>query len=199
MFKRIIAVLCLLVLCLGLCACGEKENPIVTMELEDGRRMVFELYPKYAPNTVANFVTLIQSGYYDGTVFYRAVPDFVIQGGKEQDGTQKSVGYTIKGEFSANGVEDNYARHNVGALSMARATDYDSASTQFFICVTDKYSASSLNGNYAAFGMILEGMDVVEDIAHQETTGDQLNQPVVIAKMTVETFGAKYTVKKIQK
>ena len=198
MFKRIMVIVCALVLCCCLCACGEKQNPIVTIELEDGRKIVVELYPKYAPNTVANFVTLVQNGYYDGTVFYRAVPEFVIQGGEQPDGSIESVGYTIKGEFSANGYTSNYARHVTGAISMARADDYDSASTQFFICVTDKYSTNNLNGNYAAFGEVIEGMDVVTDIANQAATQERLDEPVVIARMTVETFGERYSVKKIK-
>lgn len=198
MFKRIISIVCMFALCLCLGACAEKENPIVTIELEDGRKIVVELYPKYAPNTVANFVTLVQSGYYDGTVFYRAVPEFVIQGGEQPDGTIKSIGYTIKGEFSANGYTSNYARHKTGAISMARTDEYDSAGSQFFICVTDKYSTNNLNGNYAAFGMVIEGMDVVTDISQQPTTGDRLDAPAVIRAMTVETFGARYSVKKIK-
>ena len=173
------------------------SNPIVTIEMENGGVIKAELYPEIAPNTVANFVTLVQSGFYDGLIFHRVIPGFMIQGGDPQGTGMGGPGYTIKGEFARNGFRQNNLRHTRGVLSMARSMMPNSAGSQFFIMHAD---APHLDGDYAAFGKVTEGMDVVDGIANAPT-GFQ-DRPVTeqrIKKAIVETFGVEYAVEKYGK
>ena len=170
------------------------SNPIVTIEMENGDVIKAELYPEIAPNTVANFVTLVASGFYDGLIFHRVIPGFMIQGGDPQGTGMGGPGYSIKGEFARNGFKQNNLRHTRGVLSMARSMMPNSAGSQFFIMHAD---APHLDGDYAAFGKVTEGMDVVDAIA-DTPTGFQ-DRPVAeqkIKKATVDTFGEMYTVQK---
>ena len=170
------------------------SNPIVTIEMENGGVITAELYPEIAPNTVANFVTLVQKGFYDGLIFHRVIPGFMIQGGDPQGTGMGGPGYSIKGEFARNGFRQNNLRHSRGVLSMARSMMPNSAGSQFFIMHAD---APHLDGDYAAFGKVTSGMDVVDAIANTPT-GFQ-DRPVSeqrIKKATVETFGETYTVEK---
>ncbi|MGN0803023.1 MAG: peptidylprolyl isomerase [Candidatus Faecivicinus sp.] len=170
------------------------KNPIVTIEMENGKTITAELYPEIAPNTVANFVTLVQSGFYDGLIFHRVIPGFMIQGGDPQGTGMGGPGYSIKGEFARNGFKQNNLRHTRGVLSMARSMMPNSAGSQFFIMHAN---APHLDGDYAAFGKVTDGMDAVDEIAATRT-GRQ-DRPVVdqrIRKATVETFGETYTVEK---
>ena len=170
------------------------SNPIVKFEMENGKTIIAELYPEIAPNTVANFVTLVQSGFYDGVIFHRVIPGFMIQGGDPQGTGMGGPGYTIKGEFARNGFKQNDLRHTRGVLSMARSMMPNSAGSQFFIMHAD---APHLDGEYAAFGKVTEGMDAVDEIAAART-GRQ-DRPVTdqrIARATVDTFGETYTVEK---
>ena len=173
------------------------SNPIVTFEMENGDRIVAELYPDFAPNTVANFVSLVSSGFYDGLIFHRVIPGFMIQGGDPQGTGMGGPGYSIKGEFARNGFRQNNLRHTRGVLSMARSMMPNSAGSQFFIMHAD---APHLDGDYAAFGKVTEGMDVVDGIARTRTgTQDRPVQEQRIKTATVETFGEKYQVKKYGK
>ena len=150
------------------------QNPIVTIEMDDGGKMVAELYPEVAPNTVNNFVSLVKSGFYDGLIFHRVIPGFMIQGGCPQGTGMGGPGYTIKGEFTGNGFQ-NDLKHERGVLSMARAMHPNSAGSQFFIMVEE---APHLDGQYASFGKIIEGMDVADAIVNQPTivwTGPRVN------------------------
>ena len=164
-------------------------NPVVTFEMENGDIMKAELYPEVAPNTVNNFVSLVKKGFYDGVIFHRVISGFMIQGG-DPDGTgMGGPGYSIKGEFAQNGVENNLV-HDAGVLSMARAMHPDSAGSQFFIM---HKNAPHLDGAYAAFGKVTEGIDVVNQIA--ETDTDYSDRPLdeqKIKSMTVDTFGVDY-------
>ena len=175
------------------------ENPIVTMEIEDYGTIKIELYPEYAPNTVANFVNLIESGFYDGLTFHRLVPGFVLQGGDPDGDGTGGPGYTIDGEFKANGYTKNTLSHDKGVISMARSMDYDSAGSQFFI-VLDDSAKSSLDGMYAGFGRVTEGMEILEGIEANEEIADDatgaLEENITITKVTVDTFGYEYTVEK---
>ena len=170
------------------------SNPIVTIEMENGGIIKAELYPEIAPNTVANFVTLVASGFYDGLIFHRVIPGFMIQGGDPKGTGMGGPGYSIQGEFARNGFRQNNLRHTRGVLSMARSMMPNSAGSQFFIMHAD---APHLDGDYAAFGKVTEGMDVVDAIA-AAPTGFQ-DRPVSeqrIKKATVDTFGETYTVEK---
>ena len=165
------------------------QNPIVTITMENGDVIKAELYPEIAPNTVNNFISLINHNFYDGVCFHRVIKGFMLQGG-DPDGTgMGGPGYSIKGEFAQNGVENNLV-HDAGVLSMARAMHPDSAGSQFFIM---HKAAPHLDGSYAAFGKVIEGMDVVNKIAETET--DFRDRPLddqQIKSMTVETFGVDY-------
>ncbi len=164
-------------------------NPIVTFEMENGDIMKAELYPEIAPNTVNNFISLVQNGFYDGLIFHRVIRGFMIQGGCPDGTGMGGPGYTIKGEFSQNGFA-NDLRHTEGVLSMARAMHPDSAGSQFFIM---HKNSPHLDGAYAAFGKITEGMDIVNKIA--ETTTDYSDRPLEEQKMkkvTVDTMGVEY-------
>jgi len=169
-------------------------NPIVTFEMEDGKTFTAELYPEYAPNTVANFVTLAQEGFYDGLIFHRVIRGFMIQGGDPTGTGMGGPGYHIKGEFAANGVA-NPLKHTRGVLSMARSMMKDSAGSQFFVMHQD---APHLDGQYAAFGKVTQGMDTVDAIASTRTGGQ--DRPVTeqrIRKVTVDTHGEVYSVQKM--
>ncbi len=165
------------------------QNPIVTFTMENGDTMKAELYPEVAPNTVNNFISLIKKGFYDGLIFHRIISGFMIQGG-DPDGTgMGGPGYSIKGEFSYNGV-DNNLKHSRGVLSMARAQHPDSAGSQFFIMHAN---APHLDGQYAAFGKLIEGEDVLDSIASVDTDwNDRPRKPQVMKTVTVETFGVDY-------
>jgi peptidyl-prolyl cis-trans isomerase B (cyclophilin B) len=165
------------------------SNPIVTIKMFDGGVIKAELYPDIAPNTVNNFVSLVEKGFYNGLIFHRVIPGFMIQGGCPKGNGTGGPGYQIPGEFSANGYA-NDLKHTRGVLSMARAMDPNSAGSQFFIMHED---APHLDGQYAAFGQVLEGMDVVDKIANTKTGwGDKPLTPQVIDKMTVDTKGVEY-------
>ena len=167
----------------------ENKNPIVTIEMENGDIMKAELYPEIAPNTVKNFVDLINRGFYDGLIFHRVIPGFMIQGGCPQGTGTGGPGYHIKGEFSGNGVQNNL-KHTKGVISMARAMDPNSAGSQFFIMHED---SPHLDGQYAAFGKVVEGIDTVDYIATVRTNPmDKPLTPVVIKSMTVDTKGKEY-------
>ena len=160
------------------------SNPIVTITMENGDVMKAELYPEIAPNTVNNFISLVKKGFYDGLIFHRVIPGFMIQGG-DPDGTGAGgPGYSIKGEFAANGVK-NDLKHTTGVLSMARTMDPNSAGSQFFIMVAD---APHLDGQYAAFGKITDGMEVAQNIANvpRSMWNDKPEEPVVIKTIVVE-------------
>ena len=170
------------------------KNPIVTFEMENGDTFQAELYPESAPNTVANFVSLADSGFYDGLIFHRVIKGFMIQGGDPTGTGMGGPGYQIKGEFDSNGFKKNKLKHARGVLSMARSQMRDSAGSQFFIMHAD---ATHLDGQYAAFGKVTEGMDAVDRIAATATAAqDRPVQDQKIKKATVETFGEKYEVKK---
>ena len=195
--KKIIILFVSLILLAG---CGENtQNPIVTMEIEDYSTITIELYPNMAPNTVANFVNLIEEGFYDGLTFHRSVPGFVLQGGDPNGDGTGGPGYTIKGEFSSNGYTQNTLSHTRGVISMARSRDNDSAGSQFFI-VLDDSATYSLDGLYAGFGRVTEGMDIIDEIVANEEIADDttgaLAENVVITKVTVDTFGETYNVEK---
>ena len=166
------------------------QNPIVTFEMENGRKMKAELYPDKAPNTVNNFVSLAASGFYDGIIFHRVISGFMIQGGDPAGVGTGGPGYNIKGEFAMNGFKQNDLKHERGVLSMARAMHPDSAGSQFFIM---HKNSSHLDGQYAAFGKIIEGIEVVDEIASVKTDwNDKPRIPQVMKKVTVETFGVQY-------
>lgn len=164
-------------------------NPIVTIEMENGTIMKAELYPEIAPNTVNNFISLVQKGFYDGLIFHRVIPGFMIQGGCPDGTGMGGPGYGIKGEFSQNGFENNL-KHTEGVLSMARAMHPDSAGSQFFIM---HKTSPHLDGSYAAFGKLIEGIEVVNEIAGIPT--DYMDRPItncVMKKVTVDTQGIDY-------
>ena len=156
---------------------------MVVIEMENGKKIKLELYPETAPETVANFEKLVKKGFYDGLTFHRVIPGFMIQGGCPRGNGTGNSGEHIKGEFSANGF-DNDLKHTRGVISMARAADPDSASCQFFIMHAD---APHLDGNYAAFGRVVEGMDVVDEIADTETDySDKPTTPAVMKSVRIE-------------
>ena len=164
-------------------------NPIVTFEMEDGGIIRAELYPEIAPNTVNNFISLIKKGYYDGLIFHRVIPGFMIQGGCPKGNGMGGPGYCIKGEFTSNGFKNDLA-HTEGVLSMARTMFPDSAGSQFFIM---HKNSPHLDGQYAAFGKVTEGMDVVDRIANTAT--DFRDKPLkdqIMKKVTVDTKGTEY-------
>ena len=164
-------------------------NPIVTITMRNGDVMKAELYPEIAPNTVNNFISLINKGFYNGLTFHRVIRDFMLQGGCPDGNGMGGPGYTIKGEFAHNGFK-NDLKHTEGVLSMARSMMPNSAGSQFFIM---HKAAPHLDGEYAAFGKIIEGMDVVNNIAAEQTTpNDRPIIPQVMQSVTVETFGVTY-------
>ncbi len=164
-------------------------NPIVTIEMENGGVIKAELYPEIAPNTVNNFISLINKGFYDGVIFHRVIPGFMIQGGDPLGRGTGGPGYCIKGEFTGNGFK-NDLHHSAGVLSMARTMAPNSAGSQFFIMHED---APHLDGQYASFGKVIEGMDVVDAIANTKRDfNDKPRQEQKMKHVTVETFGVEY-------
>ena len=166
------------------------NNPIVTIEMENGKKITAELYPDIAPQSVRNFISLANSGFYNGLIFHRCIYGLMIQGGCPDGTGMGGPGYCIKGEFAANGVP-NDLRHTRGVLSMARAQDMDSAGSQFFIMHKD---APHLDGQYAAFGMVIDGMDVVDEIVSQPRNmmTNKPKKPQVMKSVTVDTQGVTY-------
>ena len=165
------------------------QNPVVTITMEDGSVMKAELYPEIAPNTVNNFLSLVKKGFYDGLIFHRVIPGFMIQGGDPQGTGMGGPGYSIKGEFSQNGFT-NQLKHEKGVLSMARSMHPDSAGSQFFIMHEE---SPHLDGAYAAFGKVPEGVEVIDAIAAVPT--NYMDRPLLsqrIQSMTAETFGVEY-------
>lgn len=165
------------------------QNPVVTFTMENGDIMKAELFPDIAPQSVNNFISLIQKGFYDGLIFHRVIRGFMIQGGDPEGTGCGGPGYSIKGEFSSNGIENNL-KHTEGVLSMARSMEPDSAGSQFFIM---HKNSPHLDGSYAAFGKITEGMENVNRIA--ETDTDYSDRPLEdqkIKSVTVDTFGVEY-------
>lgn len=188
MFKKIFKlstfVVCMM---LGVTACSNSgqpaSNPKVKVEMDDGSYFVMELYPEFAPKTVENFVELVNKGFYNGLTFHRIVPGFVIQGGCPEGTGMGGSDKNVKGEFASNGFEGNTLSHKKGVVSMARAMDKNSASSQFFVCLDD---VTYLDGDYAAFGEVIEGMDTVERIAAEKTDmSDKPMTPVVMKNVTV--------------
>jgi len=165
------------------------QNPVVTIEMENGDKMKAELYPEIAPNTVNNFISLVKKGYYNGLIFHRVIPGFMIQGGCPDGTGMGGPGYSISGEFVQNGF-DNQLAHTPGVLSMARAMHPDSAGSQFFIM---HQASPHLDGAYAAFGKVIEGLEVVNRIAKTPTDfRDRPMEAQVMKSVTVDTFDTEY-------
>lgn len=189
MRRKLASLLFILILAVVLAGCG-KGNPIVTISMENGEEITLELYPDIAPNTVNNFISLIQDDFYDGVIFHRVIPGFMIQGGDPQGNGTGGPGYSIPGEFSSNGF-DNELIHERGVLSMARSADPNSAGSQFFIMVED---SPHLDGDYASFGKVIEGMDVVDQIVSVER--DEMDKPLedqTMKKVSVDLQGYKFS------
>ncbi len=187
----IITILLMPLFFIAACSFGEKEetkNPIVTIEMENGNVIKIELKPEYAPNTVTNFISLVEQGFYDGLIFHRVIPNFMIQGGCPQGAGTGNPGYSIKGEFSINGHENNL-QHERGIISMARSQHPDSAGSQFFIMVA---TATHLDGSYAAFGKVISGMEEVDRIVGVASQNDRPLEEQRIKKVTVDTFGVEF-------
>lgn len=165
------------------------NNPQITIEMENGGIIKAELYPDVAPNTVRNFLSLVKKGFYDGVIFHRVIPGFMIQGGDPEGSGMGGPGYSIKGEFSGNGFA-NQLKHDKGVLSMARSARPDSAGSQFFIMVE---RAPHLDGQYAAFGKVIEGMEEADRIVSvKRDYNDRPREEQRIKKVTAETFGVEY-------
>ena len=166
-------------------------NPIATITMEDGRVMTAELYPEKAPNTVNNFISLANKGFYDGLIFHRVIPGFMIQGGCPDGTGMGGPGYQIDGEFAANGFKQNDVLHTTGVLSMARTMMPNSAGSQFFVMVAP---APHLDGQYAAFGKVTEGEQIAIDISRVQRNmmNDKPKKDVVIASIRVDTQGVEY-------
>ncbi len=166
------------------------QNPVVTIQMEGGKEIKVELYPEIAPNTVNNFISLIKSGFYDGVIFHRVIAGFMVQGGDPTGSGMGGPGYSIKGEFTSNGMQ-NDLKHTKGVISMARSQNPDSAGSQFFIVHKD---APHLDRQYAAFGKVIAGIEVVDEIATTDT--DSRDRPIEeqkMVKVTVDTFDQKYS------
>ncbi|TYQ14557.1 UNVERIFIED_CONTAM: peptidyl-prolyl cis-trans isomerase B (cyclophilin B) [Acetivibrio alkalicellulosi] len=165
------------------------KNPIVTIEMESGKEIKIELYPEIAPNTVRNFISLASKGFYDGTIFHRVIPGFMIQGGDPEGTGMGGPGYSIKGEFNHNGFENNL-KHDRGVISMARSSIPDSAGSQFFIMVE---KSPHLDGQYASFGKVIEGMEEADAIVSVKTNHqDRPHEDQKIKSIKVDTFGQEY-------
>ena len=166
-----------------------KNNPVVTITLEDDDQIKIELYPEVAPNTVNNFISLVEQNFYDGLIFHRVIEGLVLQGGDPEGTGRGGPGYSIKGEFASNGFE-NDLKHKRGLISMARSKHPDSAGSQFFIIHQD---APHLDGKYAAFGEVIKGIEYVDEIANVETgLKDKPKEEQIMKEVTVETFGVDY-------
>lgn len=165
-------------------------NPVVTIKMNDGGVMKAELYPEIAPNTVNNFISLIQKGYYNGVIFHRVIPGFMIQGGDPNGTGTGGPGYSIKGEFNSNGFK-NDLKHSEGVLSMARTMVPDSAGSQFFIMTSN---SPHLDGQYAGFGKLIEGFDVAKKIVSaKRDRSDKPYEDQIMEEVTVDTFGVSYS------
>ena len=165
------------------------QNPIVTIKMNTGKVMKAELYPEIAPNTVNNFISLIKKGYYNGVIFHRVIPHFMIQGGDPQGNGTGGPGYSIKGEFTSNRFK-NDLKHTTGVLSMARTMNPNSAGSQFFIMVAD---SPHLDGQYAAFGKLIEGIEIAQEIVNvKRDYSDKPYEDQVMEEVTVDTFGVDY-------
>lgn len=165
------------------------QNPIVTIEMENGSKMTAELYPEIAPNTVNNFISLIQAGFYDGLIFHRVIPGFMIQGGCPLSTGTGEPGYSIRGEFSGNGIKNELA-HDRGVLSMARSASPNSAGSQFFVMVE---KSPHLDGQYASFGKVISGIETADAIVSQPSDrNDRPKTEQKMIKVTVDTFGVEY-------
>ncbi len=197
--KQMIAVFMAVCICVGmLSGCGSKKNPLVTMTLEGGDEILIYLYPDKAPNTVANFIYLANSGFYDGLTFHRVVEDFIMQGGDPNGDGTGGPGYTIDGEFSDNGYSKNDITMEEGVIAMARFSSngddteeaYNSAGSQFFILMADK---DSLQGQYAAFGKVFSGLNVLQKLSMCDVdSNDKPRTDIVIESIRVETYGVDY-------
>jgi len=205
--KKIISLIMVIALSLSLAACtgGNKgsdagsstsvdyssdTNPVAEIVMSDGSIIKIELYPEAAPNTVNNFISLANRGFYDGLTFHRIIPGFMIQGGDPKGDGTGVPGYSIAGEFKDNGFQNNL-KHTRGVISMARSQSYDSAGSQFFIMVAD---APSLDGKYAAFGKVTQGMEVVDKIVgSQRDSNDKPLEPIVVSKINVDLKGKTYS------
>lgn len=177
-------------------ASAVKENPIVTITMNDDKKIVVELEPKVAPNTVANFISLVNEGFYDGLIFHRVIPGFMIQGGDPSGNGSGGPDYSIKGEFTENGFENNL-KHERGVISMARTGDPNSAGSQFFIMTEE---ASHLDKQYAAFGKVIEGMETVDEIvAVERDATDKPLEDQIMKKVEVDTKGFDYPAPVVQK
>jgi len=165
-------------------------NPVAVFTMENGKAFKAELYPEKAPNTVNNFISLANKGFYDGLIFHRVIEDFMIQGGDPEGTGMGGPGYSIKGEFASNGFNKNDIKHVRGVLSMARAMSPDSAGSQFFVMHKD---AGYLDGQYAAFGKVIEGMSAVDEIATAATDyNDRPKKKQKLTSVRVETYGVNY-------
>ena len=165
------------------------SNPIVTIEMENGNKIKIELYPEVAPNTVNNFVSLVKKGFYNGTIFHRVIPSFMIQGGDPEGTGMGGPGYGIKGEFSRNGFT-NDLKHDKGVISMARSQSPNSAGSQFFIMVE---KSPHLDGQYAAFGKVIEGIEEADRIVSvKRDYNDRPREEQKMKAVTVDTFGVEY-------
>ncbi len=198
--KKVISMLiCAVLFCLCFAGCGEKpeEAPVDTTQhtkvkvtMEDGGEFIIELYPEYAPETCQNFIKLVNEGFYEGLTFHRIVDGFMAQGGSSDGQGYEGSDETIHGEFAINGFEKNTLSHTRGVISMGRTNDYNSASSQFFICYSDDY-VSSLDGRYAGFGKVIEGMEVVDSFTGVQLTYNSMGElavpvePIVIKSMEV--------------
>ena len=200
--KRLTRILALaLAVCMmlcTLCGCGSKKTPMATLTLEDGNEILIYLYPDKAPNTVANFISLANSGFYDGLTFHRVVEDFVMQGGDPNGDGTGGPGYTIEGEFADNGFKKNDIAMEEGVIAMARFSSngentqeaYDSAGSQFFILMAKK---DSLQGQYAAFGKVFSGINVLKKLSMCDVDSkDKPREDIIIQSIRVETYGEDY-------
>lgn len=159
------------------------KNPVVTIEMENGQKIKIELYPEIAPETVKNFISLVSKGFYDGVIFHRVIPGFMIQGGDPSGNGTGGPGYSIKGEFTANGFENNL-KHDRGVISMARTANPNSAGSQFFLMVAN---SPHLDGQYASFGKVIEGLDELDRIVNvKRDYRDKPNEDQRMSKVTVE-------------
>ncbi|MBH5318636.1 peptidylprolyl isomerase [Paenibacillus sp. GSMTC-2017] len=168
---------------------GPEKHPVVTIELSNDKIIKVELYPEVAPNTVNNFISLVNKNFYDGVIFHRVIPGFMIQGGDPEGTGMGGPGYTIAGEFTGNSFKNNL-KHTRGVISMARAQDPNSAGSQFFIMVAD---SDFLDTQYASFGTVIEGMEHVDEVVNQERDANDLpNTPISMKKVTVDLKGMTF-------
>ncbi len=197
--KRVLALLLALgVMACGTAGCGSRKNPLATLTLEGGQEILIYLYPDKAPNTVANFISLANSGFYDGLTFHRVIEDFLIQGGDPNADGTGGPGYTIEGEFADNGFKKNDIAMEAGVIAMARFSSngadtkeaYNSAGSQFFILTKDK---EDLQGQYAAFGKVFSGLNIIQKLSQCDVdSNDKPREDILIASLRVETYGEDY-------